>query len=110
MELSMAATQDMLSALAEHAAMQSGGAPPPGAAQRRTAFKVLAYMFATAVQVADKTSNPAPSAASGGARTTTGSTQRGAAGKKGGKKGSSKSTAAAAAQHAALPFGLFAWV
>ena len=98
MELSMAATQDMLSALAEHAAMQSGGAPPPGAAQRRTAFKVLAYMFATAVQVADKTSNPTPSAASGGARTTTGSTKRGAAGKKGGKKGSSKSTAAAAAQ------------
>jgi hypothetical protein len=97
MELSIAATQDMLSALAEHAAMQSGGAPPPGAAQRRTAFKVLAYMFATAVQVADKTSNPTLTAASGG-KSASGSTKRGAAGKKGGKKGGNKSAAAVATQ------------
>jgi hypothetical protein len=96
MELSMAATQDMLSALAEHASSQSGGSPPPGAAQRRTAFKVFAYMFATAVQVADKTSVPNPSTTS-----SVTASKRGIAGKKGGGGGGKKGSKAAAASAAA---------
>jgi hypothetical protein len=101
-ELLTATMQEVLAALAEAPAVPPGGAGSAAspehraAAVRRAAFKGVAYLYVTAVQVADKTSSPAAGAlASGGG---SGAAKKGGKGAKksgGGKKAGGKKGRAA---------------
>lgn len=75
-ELLFSHVQEILSALADVPAPANGSAQGPETALRRSAFKAIMYMYATAVQVADKTSVP---------QSIVGANAKGAAGKKGAK-------------------------